>query len=78
MLDVDMSVIPKVLNVPEDKIKSKGIKSVKSRVTNLRPYLDKKYQDMTLPEFRDILLTRLFGVDDVAEIKDKEYHVTDT
>ncbi|HAJ55390.1 MAG TPA: lipoate--protein ligase, partial [Lactobacillus sp.] len=48
------------------------------RVTNLRPYLDKKYQDMTLPEFRDILLTRLFGVDDVAEIKDKEYHVTDT
>ena len=72
-----MSVIPKVLNVPEDKIKSKGIKSVKSRVTNLRPYLDKKYQDMTLPEFRDILLTRLFGVDDVAEIKDKEYHVTD-
>lgn len=41
MLDVDMSVIPNVLNVPEDKIKSKGIKSVKSRVTNLRPYLDK-------------------------------------
>ena len=76
MLDVDMSVIPNVLNVPEDKIKSKGIKSVKSRVTNLRPYLDKKYQNLTVPEFRDILLTRLFGVDDVAEIKDKEYHVT--
>ena len=76
MLDVDMSVIPNVLNVPEDKIKSKGIKSVKSRVTNLRPYLDKKYQDLTVPEFRDILLTRLSGVDDVAAIKDKEYHVT--
>lgn len=76
MLDVDMSVIPNVLNVPEDKIKSKGIKSVKSRVTNLRPYLDKKYQNLTVPEFRDILLTRLFGVDDVAAIKDKEYHVT--
>ena len=76
MLDVDMSVIPNVLNVPEDKIKSKGIKSVKSRVTNLRPYLDKKYQNLTVPEFRDILLTRLFGVDDIAEIKDKEYHVT--
>ncbi len=50
MLDVDMSVIPNVLNVPEDKIKSKGIKSVKSRVTNLRPYLDKKYQNLTVPD----------------------------
>ena len=27
-------VIPNVLNVPEDKIKEWGIKSVKSRVTN--------------------------------------------
>lgn len=76
MLDVDMSQVPKVLNVPADKIASKGIQSVRSRVTNLRPYLDPKFQSLTVPEFRDVLLTRLFGVNDVAEIKDREYHIT--
>ncbi len=76
MLDVDMTEVPKVLNVPADKIASKGIQSVRSRVTNLRPYLDEKFQALTVPEFRDILLTRLFGVDDVAAIKDREYHIT--
>ncbi|WP_461214777.1 lipoate--protein ligase [Lacticaseibacillus sp. GG6-2] len=76
MLDVDMSEVPKVLNVPADKIASKGIQSVRSRVTNLRPYLDPKFQSLTVPEFRDILLMRLFGVDTVDTIKDREYHIT--
>lgn len=77
MLDVDLSVIPKALDVPEDKIKSKGIKSVRSRVTNLKPYLAPKYQNLTTPEFRDRLLKELFHVDDLSLIKDKEYHLTD-
>ncbi|MBV0930338.1 lipoate--protein ligase [Lentilactobacillus sp. IMAU92037] len=77
MLDVDLSVIPKALDVPEDKIKSKGIKSVRSRVTNLKPYLAAKYQNLTTPEFRDRLLKELFHVDDLAQIKDKEYQLTD-
>lgn len=77
MLDVDLDVVTKALNVPEDKIKSKGIKSVRSRVTNLKPYLDNKYQNITTPEFRDILLKELFHVDDLAEIADKEYQLTD-
>lgn len=77
MLDVDLSVIPNALNVPEDKIKSKGIKSVSSRVTNLKPYLVPKYQNLTTPEFRDRLLKELFHVEDLDQIKDKEYHLTD-
>lgn len=77
MLDVDLSVIPNALNVPEDKIKSKGIKSVSSRVTNLKPYLAPKYQNLTTPEFRDRLLKELFHVEDLDQIKDKEYHLTD-
>ncbi|MFD1432912.1 lipoate--protein ligase [Lacticaseibacillus yichunensis] len=76
MLDVDMSVVPKVLNVPADKIASKGIQSVRSRVTNLRPYLDPQYQDLTVPEFRDILLKRLFDVDSLDAIKDREVQIT--
>ncbi|KRK46946.1 lipoate--protein ligase [Secundilactobacillus kimchicus] len=76
MLDVDQDVIANALNVPEDKIKSKGIKSVRSRVANLKPYLAPEYQNITVPEFRDILLKELFHVDSLDEIKDKEYVVT--
>lgn len=76
MLDVDLSVIPNALDVPEDKIKSKGIKSVRSRVTNLKPYLAPKYQNLTTPEFRDRLLKELFHVENLADIKDKEYQLT--
>ncbi|KRM72664.1 lipoate--protein ligase [Lacticaseibacillus brantae] len=76
MLDVDMDVVPQALNVPADKIESKGIKSVRSRVTNLKPYLSSEYQNISLEAFRDRLLTGLFGVDSVAAIKDKEYQVT--
>ncbi|MCG4282730.1 lipoate--protein ligase [Lacticaseibacillus saniviri] len=76
MLDVDMDVVPQVLNVPEDKIKSKGIKSVRSRVTNLRPYLAPEFQNIGIEEFRDQLLKGLFNVTDIDSIKDKEYHVT--
>ena len=64
------------MHVPEDKIKSKGIKSVRSRVTNLRPYLAKEYQDIDVPTFRDDLIKGLFHVDSLDEIKDKEYVVT--
>ncbi|GAX08164.1 lipoate-protein ligase A [Secundilactobacillus silagincola] len=76
MLDVDQNVIADALNVPEDKIASKGIKSVRSRVTNLKPYLAPEYQNITVPEFRDKLLKELFHVDSLDEIKDKEYVVT--
>lgn len=76
MLDVDLDVVTHALNVPADKIKSKGIKSVRSRVTNLKPFLAPEYQDLSVPEFRDILLKKLFHVDDLAQIKEQEYVVT--
>ncbi|MDN6452201.1 MAG: lipoate--protein ligase family protein, partial [Lactiplantibacillus plantarum] len=49
MLNVDLNVVPQALTVPTDKIASKGIKSVRSRVTNLRPYLAPEYQNITVP-----------------------------
>lgn len=76
MLNVDLNVVPQALTVPTDKIASKGIKSVRSRVTNLRPYLAPEYQDITVPEFQDALLKELFHVDSLDQIADKEYHVT--
>lgn len=66
MYDVDQTQIEKALNVPADKLASKGIKSVKSRVTNLRPYLDPKYRNLTIEGFRDILAREILGVHDLA------------
>ena len=39
LFDADLTVLPRYLRPDEDKLKSKGIKSVRSRVTNLKPYL---------------------------------------
>lgn len=74
--NVDLDVLTKALNVPEDKIKSKGIKSIRSRVTNLKPYLKDEYKNLTTEEFREILLLRLFEAKNLDEIKDQEYLVT--
>ena len=52
MYDVDQTQIAKALTVPTDKLASKGIKSVRSRVTNLKPYMAPAYQHLTIEEFR--------------------------
>ncbi|PSR36818.1 MAG: lipoate--protein ligase [Sulfobacillus thermosulfidooxidans] len=54
LFDSDLDVVAKVLNVRQDKIASKGIKSVRSRVTNIKPYLPK---DVTLEAFSATLAT---------------------
>ena len=41
LYDSDLSVVGQALRVPEDKITSKGLRSVRSRVTNVRPYVKK-------------------------------------
>ena len=42
MIDVKSDDLSKYLNVPESKLRSKGVKSVRSRVTNLIDHLDPK------------------------------------
>lgn len=74
--DVDLDVLTKALHVSEDKIASKGIKSIRSRVTNIKPYLLPEYQNLTTEEFRDILLTKLFDKKSIDDIKKFEYQVT--
>lgn len=75
MLDVDMEVLPTLLRPKEDKIASKGIKSVRSRVTNIKPYLNEEYQHLTILEFREVLLKNIFKVEDTSQIK--EYVLTE-
>ncbi|WP_348921739.1 lipoate--protein ligase [Enterococcus rotai] len=76
MLDVDLDEVSRVLTVSEKKLASKGTKSVRSRVTNLKPYLAKEYQDITTEAFRDKLLLHLFSADTMEAIQRHEYKLT--
>ncbi|MBO0439858.1 lipoate--protein ligase [Candidatus Enterococcus ikei] len=78
MLDVDLDEVSRVLTVSEKKLASKGTKSVRSRVTNLKPYLAKEYQEITTEAFRDRLLLHLFNAETMDAIKMQEYHLTHT
>ncbi|MDD6864981.1 MAG: lipoate protein ligase C-terminal domain-containing protein, partial [Lactobacillus sp.] len=64
------------LHVPKDKIESKGIKSVRARVTNVKPYLKPEFQNLTTQQFRDELIKRIWHVDSIEEAKQFEYQLT--
>ncbi|HEO4427739.1 TPA: lipoate--protein ligase [Streptococcus agalactiae] len=56
LFDVDMSVLGQALKVSKDKIASKGIKSVRARVTNIVDHLSDK---ITVQEFSDAILAQM-------------------
>lgn len=56
LFDVDLSVLAKSLKVSSDKIESKGVKSVRSRVTNILSELPEK---ITVHEFKDLLMKHM-------------------
>jgi lipoate-protein ligase A len=64
LYDSDLSVLSQALNVPDDKIESKGIKSVRSRVTNIRPYMQ---TDMPIADFWAALRGFMFSAFDMRE-----------
>ncbi|WP_125765133.1 lipoate--protein ligase [Levilactobacillus mulengensis] len=77
MYDVDQSQIAHALQVPADKLATKGIKSVRSRVTNLKPYCAPEYQHLTIEEFRDTLAKEILGVSDLSQAHQYELTATD-
>ena len=52
LFDSDLTVMPSLLTVDPEKIKSKSIKSVRSRVTNLKPLFSK---DIAVGEFMELI-----------------------
>ncbi len=75
LFDSDMSVLGQALIPDPEKAKAKGVKSVRSRVTNVRPCLSR---DMTIEEFREALARSLMKdgfehyeltAEDIAEIE---------
>ncbi len=79
MFKVSTDILEKVLTVNEMKIKTKGIASVKSRVTNISGY-----SDISIPEFKRLVFDAADGEkytladEDIAEIKklEKEKYAT--
>lgn len=62
LFDTELNVLSQALNVKQDKIESKGVKSVKSRVTNIKDYLN---IDVNIDEFREVLLKSILKTEDI-------------
>lgn len=58
MFDTEIDAVVSALKVKKDKIESKGIKSVRSRVANISEFLK---EQMTIEEFRMEILKSIFG-----------------
>lgn len=71
LFNSDLARVQEALNVSHDKIESKGVKSVRSRVTNIQPYLK---DDISLEDFKDSLLKFILNDPDY---KEKEYVLTE-
>jgi lipoate-protein ligase A len=70
LFDSEIEHVVSALKVRKDKIESKGIKSIRSRVANISEFLS---EQMTIEEFRLLLLKNIFG----DEEKISEYVLTE-
>ncbi len=75
MFDLAMDVATKVLTPEKDKLESKGVKSVESRVTNVKPFLKPEFQKLDIEGFKKALLLRLFNAKSLDDIE--TYHLND-
>ncbi|SFH70954.1 lipoate--protein ligase [Pisciglobus halotolerans] len=75
MFDSEINEVVKALKPKKEKLESKGIKSIRSRVTNIKPYMSDEYQNMNTKQFRERLLLSIFDVDIAEEAK--QYVLTD-
>ncbi len=58
LFNSEIDSVVSALKVKKDKIESKGIKSIRSRVANISEYLNEK---ITIQQFRELLLHHIFG-----------------
>jgi lipoate-protein ligase A len=66
LFDSEIDSVVSALKVKKDKIESKGIKSIRSRVANISEFLSEK---MTIEEFRSLLLKNIFGGKEIQEYR---------
>lgn len=66
LFDSQLENVVSALKVNADKIKSKGIKSIRSRVANITEFLQ---EEMSIDEFRLAILHSIFGGKEIAEYR---------
>ncbi|MHC8517621.1 lipoate--protein ligase [Sporosarcina sp. ITBMC105] len=67
MFDTEIERVVSALKVRKDKIESKGIKSIRSRVANISEFIN---EQMTIEQFRKKILTSIFnGEENVKELE---------
>ena len=66
LFNANLADVQAALNVKKEKIASKGVKSVRSRVTNIVDYLEDK---VPLERFKELLLSYLFQEKEIKEYK---------
>ena len=72
LFDSDPSAVEGALKVDPEKFKAKGIRSVRSRIGNIRPLLA---EDMTIEDFREYLLNFLTGGNpETGTLTEEELH----
>jgi lipoate-protein ligase A len=69
LYDADLEALSRVLRVDDEKIRSKALRSIRSRVTNIREYMS---APCSTAEFRDMLKRQLF-----CELQFQEYELTE-
>ncbi|BAQ10138.1 lipoate-protein ligase a [Bacillus sp. OxB-1] len=73
LFDTEMDRVVKALRVRKDKIESKGIKSIRSRVANISEFLP---EPMTIEQFRMEILKSIFGGEEniqYAELTEEDW-----
>lgn len=66
---IDYDAMSQVLRPNRKKIEAKGIKSIRQRIAQLSDYFDEPYKNMDIFEFKDLVVKKLFNVQDLSEIK---------
>ncbi|WP_347861215.1 lipoate--protein ligase [Salimicrobium sp. PL1-032A] len=72
MFHSEVENVVRSLNVKSEKIRSKGIKSIRSRVANISEYLS---EGTTMEEFKTMILRYIFNVEDVKDVP--QYKLTE-
>lgn len=69
MFDSDLDIVGNSLVVSKDKIQTKGVTSIRSRVTNIKPHMQ---TDVSIEEFKRLLVHHVFKGAEVPQ-----YHLTE-
>lgn len=81
LYDCDLETMVRAITPSDEKLVSKGVQSVRSRVVNLKPYLNGMTQEQLIKHFENTLTNKTIEItpEEVLKIKEmaKKYETTD-